>query len=59
MYACQSIDKATQACLNWVEFSIIPTLTSEARDQLLLIIITTYFSVVVVRAVKGLILKSN
>lgn len=59
MYACQSIDEATQACLNWVEFSIIPTLSNEVRDYLLITIIATYFTVLVVRTVKGLISKPN
>ncbi|ENV96651.1 hypothetical protein F938_02055 [Acinetobacter bereziniae LMG 1003 = CIP 70.12] len=58
-HVCQLIDETTNQCLQWVPFSIIPTLTDEARDQLLLIMISTYISVLVVRAVKSLILKSD
>lgn len=58
-HVCQLIDEATNQCLQWVPFSIIPSLTDEARDQLLLIMISTYISVLIVRSVKGLILKSD
>ncbi|ENV08275.1 hypothetical protein F966_03338 [Acinetobacter higginsii] len=55
MFGCASVDEATNQCLQWVEFSIIPTLSNEARDALLIIVISTYFTVFVVRIVKGLI----
>jgi len=56
---CQSINELTNECLQWVPFTLIPELQDEARDQLLLIVIATYISVLIVRAVKGIILKTD
>lgn len=59
MYVCSLIDEATNQCMNWIAFSVIPTLSDEARDTLLIIVISTYFTVFVIRQVKGLIGKSD
>lgn len=58
-HVCQSINEATNQCLQWVPFTLIPELTDEARDQLLLIVISMYLSVLVIRLVKRIILKAE
>lgn len=32
---CEIVDEVTLACLEWVDFSYLPTLTGEDRDMIL------------------------
>ena len=59
LYVCQLIDEATNQCMHWVPFSIIPYLTDEARDVLLLICISSFISIMIVQFIKRLMIKGD
>lgn len=58
-YVCQLIDEATNQCMHWVPFSLIPLLTDEARDVLLLICISSFISIMIIQFIKRLMIKGE
>lgn|GEM_PF-3221691 len=59
LYVCQLIDETTKQCMHWVPFSLIPYLTDEARDTLLLICISSFMLIMIVRFITRLMTKGE
>lgn len=49
---CEIVDDATLLCLKWVDYSLLPTLTTADRDQLLLWTIGIFSTVFIVRMIR-------
>ena len=51
---CEIVDQATLACLKWVDFSLLPTLTTADKDHLLKWTIGIFATVFVVKMIRRL-----
>lgn len=51
---CEIVDEATNACLKWVDFTLLPILTAAERDQLLLWSISIFATVFIVKKISRL-----
>lgn len=51
---CEIVDEATLQCLKWVDFSLLPELTTADRDYLLLWSISIFATVFIVKMIRRL-----
>lgn len=52
---CEIVDEATLACLKWVDASLLPTLTNQDRDAILMFTVTIFATVFTVKMIRRLL----